>query len=167
MTGSFLQHRYRQASAQILRMLSEQLTHGAITEKAGLDEVFLDVTSMVVSSIHVPVSALFCPLGYSRTPLLAMQTYVPQSAAWMWLENATSLSQRDPRGPKILQSLFLPPIVFSCHRRQSCMRYGLATRAHPLPLDSTCSTHSMLAPLACSTHSTLAPLACSHPSPAG
>ncbi len=38
-----------QASAAIMRVLKSQLTHGALMEKGGLDEVFLDVTPMVVS----------------------------------------------------------------------------------------------------------------------
>lgn len=41
--------RYRLASVEIMRVLTRHLSHGAVMEKGGLDEVWVDVTPMVVS----------------------------------------------------------------------------------------------------------------------
>ncbi|KAL6761247.1 hypothetical protein V8C86DRAFT_906953 [Haematococcus lacustris] len=70
--------RYRQASSEIMRVLGGLLAHGAVMEKGGLDEVFIDVTSMVeaqMRSLHGlaegQAAALQPPPPGGATPLPA------------------------------------------------------------------------------------------------
>jgi hypothetical protein len=73
-----------QASSNIMRALGSCLTHGALMEKAGLDEVFVDVTAMV--DAHIAAAAAGAGQGVTAGGSASPPTHSHLDISHQWLQ---------------------------------------------------------------------------------